>query len=803
MSNWWKRFFGLDDDERRFEDDPEHLNGPNNLNNSFPRAKGRFEDPGRRLEVKMVNQYPTTNQKKRSQYEHKTPKTNSFSGSMPRNRSVDSFDEPAYLRKSQHSLHRPAEHSYNVSRQEEGRSRPYQHKTAGQRNNEQTENKKKAPFRPTNVPSPIYGYQPRKDYQKPLTVIEQEILPTTEDAVEVNSDSLVVEDLNINHQPIREKESEANHWDDFMTEEVAAGEELAGFEEVEIDPFVEPPIEEVSIEPLIEKQEPDAEQKNSAVPYNVLMFGADRHALRQKQQQNTPSMPESFPGNHVQKQSEKPSINENSNRNAHTEVSNNTAHQTIHMSASSSVPKDLPLHLFQDPPKNLVNDLTWINEKQEILKQVLKNFNVHADIVTHVQGPTVTRFEIRLHPGVKVSKVIGLTEDIKLSMAAEQIRIAPVAGKNTVGIEIPNEKRKPVFLKTLLQSDSFKVSTAPLTAALGIDISGKEVVTDLSKMPHGLIAGATGSGKSVCIHSLILSLIYKSDPDSLRLVLIDPKVVELAMYQRLPHLAAPVINQPKDAALALRWAVDEMERRYQAFADIGVRDIKKYNQTVGPGEKWPYIVIIIDELADLMMVSPQDVEESICRIAQKARAAGIHLLLATQRPSVDVITGLIKANIPTRIAFGVSSQADSRTILDSGGAERLLGQGDMLFAENGSRDIQRLQGAFVSDEEIDHVMEFLTSWPSRPYLFDPVELREQRHVMDDEDDELYQDAANFVIDQGQASVSSLQRRFRIGYNRAARLIDCLEANDVISEANGSKPRQVLMTKEMFAGNEYE
>lgn len=496
--------------------------------------------------------------------------------------------------------------------------------------------------------------------------------------------------------------------------------------------------------------------KRTVIPYNVLMFGSDRLALKKKGESRLPAA-----------------------------------------SAQSKSRYALPLTLLKDPEASVEEDAAWIAQKREALKQALKNFHVAADIVAHVQGPSVTRFEIHLHPGVKVNKVVNLTEDIKLHLAAHQIRIAPVAGKNTVGIEIPNDRRKPVFLKQLLASDAFQKNRAPLSVALGIDISGRHIVTDVTKMPHGLIAGATGSGKSVCIHSFILSLIYKASPEELRLILIDPKVVELAAYRGLPHLAAPVINEPKEAALALRWAVEEMERRYRALAEAGVRDITRYNAQAGDGEKWPYIVIIIDELADLMMASPQDVEESICRIAQKARAAGIHLLLATQRPSVDVITGLIKANIPTRIAFSVSSQADSRTILDTAGAERLLGRGDMLFAENGSGDVIRLQGAFVTDEEIDRITAALADYPAPPHMFDPSELRERQRDDDGDDDELFEEAARFVIEQGQASVSALQRRFRIGYNRAARLIEQLERSEVVSEANGSKPRQILMNMENF------
>lgn len=798
MSNWWKRFFGLDEEERFDENEP--IYKPSYMKSQLPTAKGRFEDPGRHIEVKMVNQYPLSHTGVKQNREQ--PSSHRVSPA-PRKVSADKWDEPAYTRLSQRPTRsKTVESRSDRNNHSERRTRVSStypdRKKQEYKGNGEPEAPKRKPFRPTTVPSPIYGYQERKIIKSSF-----EEPQFTQPEVEIEVFHQADEDL----EPVAAvQEIHVDHTEDLSTgfdgwteepdvfsyeaeeENTVQNEELS--QTVELTP-IEDEMKNIQPEPA------PSEPKNPSVPYNVLMYGADRHALRKlKEREFQTAQPQVSPPAY---QNEHDKAGFESNKARHHEESKPPNHQTLHR---EETPKPLPVDLFQDPPRDLQDDSAWISEKREILQQVLKNFHVRADIVTHIQGPTVTRFEIRLHPGVKVSKVVGLTEDIKLSMAAEQIRIAPVAGKSTVGIEIPNEKRKPVYLKKLLQSEAFKEGSSPLTAALGIDISGREVVTDLSKMPHGLIAGATGSGKSVCIHSLILSLIYKSDPDALRLVLIDPKVVELSMYQRLPHLAAPVINQPKDAALALRWAVEEMERRYQAFADIGVRDIKKYNQTVEPGEKWPYIVIIIDELADLMMVSPQDVEESICRIAQKARAAGIHLLLATQRPSVDVITGLIKANIPTRIAFGVSAAADSRTILDSGGAERLLGQGDMLFAENGSRDIQRLQGAFVSDDEIDRVTDFFASWPAPPHLFDPTELREQRQLADDEEDELYEEAAHFVIDQGQASVSSLQRRFRIGYNRAARLIDTLEAHEVISESNGSKPRQVLVTKEVFAGEDY-
>jgi S-DNA-T family DNA segregation ATPase FtsK/SpoIIIE len=405
-------------------------------------------------------------------------------------------------------------------------------------------------------------------------------------------------------------------------------------------------------------------------------------------------------------------------------------------------------------------------------------------------------------PGVKVNKITSLSDDIKLSLAAKDIRMeAPIPGKSTIGIEVPNVQSRPVFIREILQSEAFRTSPSPLTVALGLDISGAPVVTDLKKMPHGLIAGATGSGKSVCINAMLVSLLYKAAPHEVKLLLIDPKMVELAPYNHIPHLVSPVITDVKAATGALKWAVEEMERRYELFAHVGVRDIQKYNELVKkeqtPEHHLPYIVIIIDELADLMMVAPGDVEEAICRIAQKARACGIHLIVATQRPSVDVITGLIKANIPTRIAFSVSSQVDSRTIIDTNGAEKLLGRGDMLFLENGTSKTVRVQGNFVSDEEIERVVAHVKAQMSPSYLFEQEDFLKQSTVSS-EGDELFYEACEFVVQQGGASTSSLQRRFRIGYNRAARLIEMMEEQGIISEARGSKPRDVLITEAELA-----
>ena len=458
----------------------------------------------------------------------------------------------------------------------------------------------------------------------------------------------------------------------------------------------------------------------------------------------------------------------------------------------------LPRSNLLSPPVTEVLDTDWIDGQKDLLNLTLKNFNVGASVVNVTQGPSVTRFEVQPEPGVKVNKITNLSDDIKLSLAARDIRIeAPIPGKHTIGIEVPNQKSRPVLINEIIGSMVFKESASPLTAVLGLDIAGNPIVTDLKKMPHGLIAGATGSGKSVCINSILISLLYKADPRDLKLLLIDPKMVELAPYNRIPHLVSPVITDVKAATAALKWAVDEMERRYELFAHTGVRDINRFNELAVQhkrySDKLPFIVIVIDELADLMMMSPADVEEAICRIAQKARACGIHLIVATQRPSVDVITGLIKANIPTRIAFSVSSQVDSRTIIDISGAERLLGRGDMLFLENGASKPVRLQGTFVSDEEIDLVVAHVREQQEPDYLFEQEELLKKAQVIEEED-ELFYDACEFIVNHGNASTSSLQRRFKIGYNRAARLMDMLEQNGYITSANGSKPREVLITE---------
>lgn len=432
------------------------------------------------------------------------------------------------------------------------------------------------------------------------------------------------------------------------------------------------------------------------------------------------------------------------------------------------------------------------------------------------QGPAVTRYELQPEQGVKVSKIVGLSDDIKLNLAATDIRIeAPIPGKAAIGIEVPNRENTAVALRDLLDTKEFKEFDSRLAFAVGKDIAGKTVVTDIAKMPHMLIAGATGSGKSVCINTLIMSILYKAKPDEVKLIMVDPKVVELSVYNGIPHLLIPVVTDPKKAAAALHWGVAEMTDRYQRFADFNVRDLKGYNkkleemQARGETEipaKMPQIVIIVDELADLMMVAPGEVEESICRLAQLARAAGIHLIIATQRPSVDVITGLIKANMPSRIAFSVSSGVDSRTILDMNGAEKLLGKGDMLFYPQGYTKPARVQGAFVSDKEVSDVVEYLKNQRlGNVYSSDIEEKIADMGAASaggsadttSDKDEYFVEAGKFIIEKDKASIGMLQRMFKIGFNRAARIMDQLSEAGVVGEEEGTKPRKVLMSMEQF------
>ncbi len=465
---------------------------------------------------------------------------------------------------------------------------------------------------------------------------------------------------------------------------------------------------------------------------------------------------------------------------------------------------------YHPPPLSMLTEVVPLRpsrvgqsaaERAEVLRNALEQFGIEVRMGEVSQGPTITRFEVQPPPGVKVSRIVNLADDIALSLAATGVRIeAPIPGKSAIGIEVPNAEITPVVLREVLEHPAFIEARSALAVGLGKDVAGAPVVAALDAMPHLLVAGSTGSGKSVLINVLISSLLFRSKPDQVRLLLIDPKVVELSVYNGIPHLLTPVVTDPKKAAMALRWAVREMERRYQLFARAGVRDVLRYNQAVEPEEQMYYLVVIIDELADLMMVASAEVEESIARLAQMARAAGIHLVVATQRPSVDVITGTIKANIPSRIAFAVSSQVDSRTILDAVGAEKLLGRGDMLFHPVGSAKAQRLQGAYISEKEIEAVVEYLRRQapPVENEAFD-------FEAVDDSDgggpppetDPLFPQAVQLVVESRQASTSMLQRRMRVGYTRAARLIDAMEERGFIGPQDGAKSREVRITQEQY------
>ena len=465
--------------------------------------------------------------------------------------------------------------------------------------------------------------------------------------------------------------------------------------------------------------------------------------------------------------------------------------------------------LGKSPKKALKGGAKALTDTAAKLQKTLYSFGVSAKVENVSVGPAITRYELKPAEGVRVSKIANLADDIALNLAAETIRIeAPIPGKQAVGIEVPNKEKEAVHLREVLESEEFENNKSKLSVALGKDVAGNIQLADIAKMPHVLIAGSTGSGKSVCINTIITSIIYNAKPSEVKMVMVDPKVVELSVYNGIPHLLIPVVTDPKKAAGALAWAVQEMDNRYNLFASKGVRDIKGYNHAIEKEEglgKLPQIVIIVDELADLMMVAAKDVEEAICRLAQKARAAGMHLVIATQRPSVDVITGLIKANVPSRIAFAVSSQIDSRTILDSVGAEKLLGKGDMLFFPTGAPKPVRVQGAFVSDEEVEKIVDFVKQNGTATYSEDILESIEnsnktekeliQEQSEDDDTDPFLMDAIEAVVEQGQASTSFVQRRFKVGYARAGRIIDQMEERGIISGYQGSKPREVLITRE--------
>lgn len=438
----------------------------------------------------------------------------------------------------------------------------------------------------------------------------------------------------------------------------------------------------------------------------------------------------------------------------------------------------------------------WVQNQIEILNRTFIEFNIGAKVKTHTKGPTVTRYEIELESGVYVKKVTGISDNIKMALAAKEIRMeAPIPGKNTVGIEVPNEEPEIVHFVDIINNDQFLNSKEPLTIALGLDIDGQGVYTSISKMPHGLVAGATGSGKSVCINTILMSLLFKYTPDELKLMLIDPKMVELSSYNDLPHLVTPVITDSKIATAGLKWAVEEMERRFRIFKEEQVKDIDSYNNKafLENLDHMPYIVIVVDELADLMMIASNAVEEAIMRLTQKARAAGMHLIIATQRPSTDVVKGTIKSNIPTRIAFMVSSYIDSMTIIDSAGAEKLLGRGDMLFAESGKPQV-RVQGAYISDAEIFNVNKFIRSQKEANYLFTQESLV-KKAIQNEAYDELIEEISNFVVDHNEASINKISKEFHIGFNRAQKVVEQLFDLGIVSDNVGSKARDVLVSKE--------
>ncbi|ELK47336.1 MULTISPECIES: DNA translocase FtsK [Bacillaceae] len=660
---------------------------------------------------------------------------------------------------------------------------------------------------------PLIDREPEEPFTGLLMLDEEEVPETEEGAHEdveqpledpapSYQDSVSEADLPVSHDEEEVYEGDSSR---IREEEMITEEELVDRVETEDNSIAETP--ESTIPSVTEEDEnisedkpedheavevsdekPVEEKPKRRVPFNVLMTPRDK---RTRDHQPVP------PQNKKVELKEEERKVESNREMKQDSLPQETDDKPGHVREEYVT----PLHLLEDPVRPTSDDDSWIKEQMELLETTLRHFHVRANVVNAMKGPTVTRFEVQPEPGVKVSKITNLADDIKLSMAAKDIRIeAPIPGKQAVGIEVPNKRSQMVGLQEIFESEAFQEDPSPLAVGLGLDIGGDSIVTNLKKMPHGLIAGATGSGKSVCINTILISLLYKAHHEDVKFMLIDPKMVELAPYNDLPHLVSPVITDVKAATTALKWAVKEMEERYEKFVKEGVRDVERYNDKImkqgRKSEKMPYLVIVIDELADLMMMSPQDVEDAICRIAQKARACGIHLLLATQRPSVDVITGLIKANIPTRIAFSVSSQVDSRTIIDSSGAEKLLGKGDMLFVENGSGQPLRIQGAFVSDDEIERVTAYVKKVAPPRYLFHQDELIQQ--VASEEDtDELFDEAVSFVVEQNGASASLIQRRFKVGYNRAARLIDQMETYGIISEQKGSKPRDILLTRQQI------
>ncbi|MFF3101449.1 DNA translocase FtsK [Viridibacillus arvi] len=660
------------------------------------------------------------------------------------------------------------------------------------------------------IASPAIVHYVEEPIQQPVEIKEQDEVEEQNLEVKlVGQAQTSIEEITIEEKPaiVEELIRRAEEPEDGLsrTEEVILDASNKYTENIEH--IKEPSSKEEAYQEPVKKDE-------SKLPFNVLMLKTDKEkwALKEaktKQLLNTsveetvlPLVAKEQPVGTIM--TEKPAqepILESYKVSDNQEVAATTVAPVIEPEIEEPMPSRINENLdeslkYLESPEEKTEDFEWMDMQGEKLIEALSYFQVKGEIVQIVQGPAVTQFEITVGHGTKVSKIRNLADDLKLALAARDIRIqAPIPGKSSIGIEIPNQKSRPVRISEIVGDQLFIDSDSPLEAALGLDLTGKPVTLDLRKMPHGLIAGATGSGKSVCINSILVSLLLKASPQDVKLLLIDPKMVELAAFNHIPHLVSPVITDVKAATAALKWAVEEMERRYQLFAHVGARDITRYNTMVEEERKFslkmPYLVIVIDELADLMMMAPTDVEEAICRIAQKARACGIHLVLATQRPSVDVITGLIKSNIPTRIAFSVSSQIDSRTILDSQGAERLLGRGDMLYLGNGMSGPIRVQGTFVTDEEIEAVTDYMRSLGEPEYIFEQEELLRKAEAIE-EQDELFEEACRHICEQGTVSTSSLQRKFHIGYNRAARLVDMMEAQGFISESKGTKPRDVFL-----------
>lgn len=702
------------------------------------------------------------------------------------------------------------------------------------------------PFTPTAVPSPVHGFvNPRRETATPLKAKEVKLQPLEEEGVTTEQQLTQTDEISyenektisipiLNANLVVGNDSSEVTSSQIETPKVEVSEiELTVTEDAEtvvVPDTLEPSQDEVStIESLVVEEDfngiilddlehtndalPDADaevepsrgipelveeqiqetRKERTVPFNVLMLKSDKEKLKAVESFSPQVIIENKKVRTYEPISAKPLV----------DVREEVFVELKEIAGETLEEEGEPYYAFPSldyliPPESQIEDTEWLESQSEKLEEALSHFAVKATVIEAMQGPTVTRFELTVAVGTKVSKVRNLTDDLKLALAAEDIRIqAPIPGRSSIGIEIPNRKTRPVRISEVIATEQFRASTSPLEAVLGLSLTGTPVTLDLRKMPHGMIAGATGSGKSVCINSILVSLLYKAAPTDLKMMLIDPKMVELAPFNGIPHLISPVITDVKAATAALKWAVAEMERRYELLAHAGVRDIERYNKAVVESRrfslKMPYLLIVIDELADLMMMAPADVEVSISRIAQKARACGIHLIIATQRPSVDVITGTIKANIPTRIAFSVSSQIDSRTIIDSPGAERLLGKGDMLYIGNGQSSGVRLQGTFVTDEEIERIIEHVRNEATPDYLFGQEDLLASS-IEEEGTDPLFEEACLFIHETGSASTSLLQRNFSIGYNRAAKLMDRMEHSGFISGPRGSKARDVFLTE---------